>query len=251
VARFLILVCLLILVFSQVAFAASPQKIEGTFQVQSHTPQNTNSTSLFQTQTSAAQVSSRPTTKAGFVSRFTVRTKGLSRPHKIKCLKVRTKDLNVVPETPGTEPPNSGAQDTETSATEPPPSSQVEETEVTQSSDNPPAATASILFALGRAKILPESLPLLEQAGAAINDPQVTGKNFLVAGHTCDIGSDSSNQALSEKRALAVMNYLIERCNVDPGRLYGKGYGESSPEYPNTSEETRSLNRRVVFAVLN
>lgn len=65
-----------------------------------------------------------------------------------------------------------------------------------------------------------------------------------VIGHTDSSGSDAYNQSLSERRARAVMDYLISRgVNVD--RLRSEGRGEREPRDSNASEAGRQLNRRV------
>lgn len=64
------------------------------------------------------------------------------------------------------------------------------------------------------------------------------------------VGNDASNISLSEKRAQAVMNFLIEK-GVDSSRLTARGYGSSSPVADNGTAEGRAMNRRVEFKVLN
>jgi outer membrane protein OmpA-like peptidoglycan-associated protein len=68
-----------------------------------------------------------------------------------------------------------------------------------------------------------------------------------IAGYTCDIGSEQYNQNLSERRANAVRDYLVNKTGIDPNRLSVTGYGETRPAYPNDSEENRRKNRRVEF----
>ncbi len=65
-----------------------------------------------------------------------------------------------------------------------------------------------------------------------------------LSGHTDWIGTDAYNQALSEKRANVVKEYLIRK-GVDAGRIRTYAYGESQPIAPNTTEEGRALNRRT------
>jgi outer membrane protein OmpA-like peptidoglycan-associated protein len=69
-----------------------------------------------------------------------------------------------------------------------------------------------------------------------------------VQGHTDNKGSDSYNQTLSEKRARAVSNYLVQK-GVSSSRLTTKGYGEIGPKYSNDTEEGRSKNRCVEFHI--
>ncbi|WP_187264632.1 OmpA family protein [Pontibacter beigongshangensis] len=70
-----------------------------------------------------------------------------------------------------------------------------------------------------------------------------------IAGHTDDVGSDDANQVLSEKRARSVAEYLAGK-GIGKDRLRSKGYGESRPKQPNTTEENRSLNRRIEMKIL-
>lgn len=71
----------------------------------------------------------------------------------------------------------------------------------------------------------------------------------LLEGHTDDVGSDAANQKLSENRAKAVYDYLVQH-GVAAARLQYKGYGESKPIADNTTEEGRAQNRRTVFTVV-
>ena len=94
---------------------------------------------------------------------------------------------------------------------------------------------------------------LTEYAKASL-DSDVTAINKLagtypslkvdVAGHTDWIGTDAYNQALSERRASAVKDYLVRK-GVDSGRIRTYAYGESQPVAPNTTAEGRALNRRA------
>lgn len=70
-----------------------------------------------------------------------------------------------------------------------------------------------------------------------------------IEGHTDDQGSDTYNLKLSDDRAKAVVDYLVKK-KVEEKRLTWKGYGETKPLKPNTSEENRALNRRVEFHVV-
>src|SRR5260221_1422496 len=62
--------------------------------------------------------------------------------------------------------------------------------------------------------------------------------------YTDNTGSDSHNMVLSENRAKATEKYL-ENKGIAPGRMTAKGYGASTPKYPNDTEANRTLNRRV------
>ena len=69
-----------------------------------------------------------------------------------------------------------------------------------------------------------------------------------ISAHTDDVGTDEDNLKLSEARAKSVMDHLVSQ-KVPARMLTSKGYGESQPVVPNTSEESRALNRRVEFRV--
>ena len=77
------------------------------------------------------------------------------------------------------------------------------------------------------------------------NHPQV---NIHIEGHTDNIGTEESNQILSEKRAVSVYNYLISK-DIPSSRLTFKGYGESRPIDDNELESGRASNRRTSFVI--
>jgi len=68
-----------------------------------------------------------------------------------------------------------------------------------------------------------------------------------VEGHTDNQGNAAANQALSEKRAQAVMGWLVAN-GVDSSRLSAKGFGQSKPLADNGTEDGRAKNRRVELA---
>jgi outer membrane protein OmpA-like peptidoglycan-associated protein len=103
-------------------------------------------------------------------------------------------------------------------------------------------ATQGIYFASGAADILPQSTPTLKEIAQMLAEhPDLT---LEVEGHTDNVGDDASNQALSERRAQAVVAYLVST-GVDASRLTAKGYGESRPVASNATAEGRAANRRV------
>lgn len=70
-----------------------------------------------------------------------------------------------------------------------------------------------------------------------------------IAGHTDDQGSDTDNLRLSQRRADAIREYLIEK-GVDPNRVFSKGYGETSPIASNDTAEGRKKNRRTEVRIM-
>jgi OOP family OmpA-OmpF porin len=69
-----------------------------------------------------------------------------------------------------------------------------------------------------------------------------------ISGHTDNTGAASYNKQLSEKRAHAVYNYLINN-GVDAKRLIAKGYGSEQPIAPNDTDQHKQLNRRIEFKI--
>jgi outer membrane protein OmpA-like peptidoglycan-associated protein/tetratricopeptide (TPR) repeat protein len=70
-----------------------------------------------------------------------------------------------------------------------------------------------------------------------------------ISGHTDDVGSDKDNLLLSERRAQAVVRYLMTK-GIAGERLQAKGYGEEKPVADNTTEAGRAENRRTEFKIL-
>lgn len=70
-----------------------------------------------------------------------------------------------------------------------------------------------------------------------------------VEGHTDSVGSDAYNKTLSQKRAEAVKQVLINKFNIAADRVKAVGHGESTPVADNTTATGREENRRVVGAV--
>ncbi len=108
--------------------------------------------------------------------------------------------------------------------------------------------TDRIYFEEGQAVVLAASRPVLDAVARVLAEhPEV--RDLLVEGHTDDVGNDDANYRLSEERARAVMNWLVE-AGVDRNRLAAKGYGETAPLVPNDSNEHRARNRRVEFTIV-
>lgn len=76
--------------------------------------------------------------------------------------------------------------------------------------------------------------------------PQTT---TVVEGHTDSVGTDAYNQGLSERRASAVRDVLVNQYGVGADRVNAVGYGESRPVADNATEAGRAINRRVEAAV--
>lgn len=77
------------------------------------------------------------------------------------------------------------------------------------------------------------------------------GHNISIEGHTDSIGSDKYNQALSERRAAAVKDYIVKKGGVDASRIKTVGYGESKPIADNKTKKGQFENRRVEVLILS
>ena len=106
-----------------------------------------------------------------------------------------------------------------------------------------------IEFPSNRADIRPESLPILDQVRSVLEvNPQI--RRVRIEGHTDDKGPTLKNRKLSQRRAEAVMKYLV-RAGVEPTRLYAQGWGEERPLVKNDSAYDRQTNRRVEFHIVD
>lgn len=106
----------------------------------------------------------------------------------------------------------------------------------------------NIYFAFNSADILSSSQKVLDEFIVFLNDhPTMT---ISIEGHTDNVGSDEFNLILSENRAKAVYNYLVNN-GIDANRLQYKGFGETAPIATNETEEGRAMNRRTEFVILN
>jgi OOP family OmpA-OmpF porin len=103
-------------------------------------------------------------------------------------------------------------------------------------------ALYGIHFDTGKAVILPDSESILGEIVKMLQqNPDV---KLSVEGHTDNVGAAASNEALSAKRAQAVVAWLSAH-GVAASRLTAKGWGQAKPVADNTSEDGRAKNRRV------
>jgi outer membrane protein OmpA-like peptidoglycan-associated protein len=107
-----------------------------------------------------------------------------------------------------------------------------------------PIILEGITFATGKADITPESENTLRKALKTLTT--YTDISVEISGHTDNVGSEKSNQILSEKRANSVRDWLV-REGIEPGRISAVGYGESRPTVSNDTKENMQKNRRIEF----
>lgn len=107
--------------------------------------------------------------------------------------------------------------------------------------------TLSVQFDFDQAVVKPEFFDDIRQ----VADFLVANEDVVatVEGHTDSTGTEEYNQGLSERRAAAVRQVLIERFNVSPARVTSVGYGETRPVTSNATSEGRAQNRRVEGAM--
>jgi len=105
-----------------------------------------------------------------------------------------------------------------------------------------------VYFEYNKAVIQSRSYPILDAVAAAL-----TGNPGIllveVQGHTDERGDDAYNLDLSDRRAKAVEQYLVDK-GVDAKRLTAHGYGETQPLDPRSNEAAWAKNRRVAFLIL-
>jgi outer membrane protein OmpA-like peptidoglycan-associated protein len=106
--------------------------------------------------------------------------------------------------------------------------------------------SGSVLFASNQATLLPEARARLDQ----VSDVLMTTRerNLSVEGYTDSQGSDSHNLDLSQRRADAVRNYIVQR-GYQADRVKSRGFGEGNPVADNANAEGRANNRRVEIII--
>jgi outer membrane protein OmpA-like peptidoglycan-associated protein len=101
-----------------------------------------------------------------------------------------------------------------------------------------------VTFETNSAQLTSESVAILDNAANLLK--QRANFKVQVSGHTDSSGPDEYNLDLSQRRAAAVMDYLVS-AGVDDGQLSSAGYGEAQPVADNSTAEGRAANRRVTL----
>ena len=100
-----------------------------------------------------------------------------------------------------------------------------------------------VKFDFDKAAVKQESYGDIKNLADFMN--QYPQTSTTVEGHTDSVGPDAYNQKLSERRANAVRDVLVNQYGVGADRVNSVGYGESRPVADNATEEGRAINRRV------
>ena len=106
-----------------------------------------------------------------------------------------------------------------------------------------PQVDLEVFFDFDSSAITPEATPLLVKLGEALSSDKLKGSVFMVAGHTDAKGSDAYNLELSNARAHAVRDFLIEKFHIEPKQLVAVGFGEE--QLKSKDDPLASENRRV------
>lgn len=105
-----------------------------------------------------------------------------------------------------------------------------------------------VTFEFDRSEVRPQFFAEIEQVADFMEQyPDVVAQ---LEGHTDSMGTDEYNQGLSQRRADAVRQVLIDRFNVQASRVTATGYGESQPVASNDTAAGRAQNRRVITVIL-
>jgi outer membrane protein OmpA-like peptidoglycan-associated protein len=105
---------------------------------------------------------------------------------------------------------------------------------------------SDVLFDVNSYAVKPGGYDELQRVAQVLNNYPQT--NILISGYTDSTGSETYNQQLSERRAAAVKNQLVNY-GVAPMRMTTIGYGEGKPIASNASEAGRQMNRRVAITI--
>ena len=100
----------------------------------------------------------------------------------------------------------------------------------------------TILFDTAKASFKQQTYPVLQAITAILKE--YPNSNFSIEGHTDSDGTDAANQKLSEDKATAVKNYIVEN-GIASSRLSSAGFGESKPIDSNKTKAGKANNRRV------
>ena len=115
-----------------------------------------------------------------------------------------------------------------------------------------PIKTITVLFATGSSTLGPKGRAEIDSAAAWVKTQNTRGWVVAVVGFADTTGNTAANRTLSERRANAVIGYLVQKHNLPLQRLVQPfGYGDSNPVSENTTAEGRAKNRRVEIKLMS
>src|SRR6516162_1645251 len=106
----------------------------------------------------------------------------------------------------------------------------------------------SVRFDFDKSDIKPEYRDILNRIAGILMT--LKGYTINVYGYTDDVGTQAYNLQLSERRAEAVRNFLVQ-AGISPTIMSAKGFGKSDPRVPGDSEQARAANRRVEIGIVD
>ncbi|RLQ20938.1 OmpA family protein [Seongchinamella sediminis] len=109
--------------------------------------------------------------------------------------------------------------------------------------------SASALFDFDSARLKDAGVAELKALGDQIRSRGASVVDIDIIGHTDSMGPEDYNQGLSERRATAIRDYLVNQRDVDPAIIDVAGMGEGSPVADNATAAGRAQNRRVEVRV--
>ena len=109
--------------------------------------------------------------------------------------------------------------------------------------------TLQVFFDFNKNILTEADLKELPKAVAFVK--KYPGAKIRLDGYTDSIGTDAYNMKLSERRAMAVKDYLIKEAGVDSSKITVVGHGEADPVADNKTPEGRTKNRRVEISILS
>jgi OOP family OmpA-OmpF porin len=113
-----------------------------------------------------------------------------------------------------------------------------------------PIVIGAINFAFNKSDISPEAKTVLDVIAASLVEPTNTSRTITVTGNTDAIGSERYNETLGQARADQAKAYLVSK-GVAESRVVARTQGEADPVAPNTTDNGRATNRRVLVMLSN
>ena len=130
----------------------------------------------------------------------------------------------------------------------PPPKTRSFQREGISAPAKPPSASVLITFETNSATLKPEAKHSLDVVGHALSTDKLARFKFSIEGHADPRGTADLNQRLSEERAGAVRQYLVQNQNIEASRLQSVGKGDKEPL--NLNDPAAPENRRVTIVTL-
>ena len=113
-----------------------------------------------------------------------------------------------------------------------------------------PIVIGAVNFAFNKSDISPEAKTVLDVIAASLVEPTNSSRTITVTGNTDAIGSERYNEKLGQDRADQAKAYLVSK-GVAESRIVARTQGEKDPIAPNTTDNGRATNRRVLVMLTN